>query len=495
MGKKTMSTDVVVVAAGLSGLAASISAAEGGLAVIAIDKAPITGGAANMGMGPLGIGTKQQKAAAFNMTPGEAFRIHMNFVHWNADARLVHDYYFKSASTIEWLEEMGVQFFPPITAYAVSEKMRAYATAYPTGHCVMPEGGGMPGPRCAGTMIKKMTERAKELGVQFLMNTPGKSIIMEDGKAAGVTATDAEGNEIEIQAKAVIVATGGFGDNPELIKKHLGYEWGKDLFSFRIPGMTGDGIRMAWEAGAAHSNITMELMYQCPDNLSVFTLDGAFRQPGLWVNKKGERFINEDGIANSTFTGNAIVNQPGCEAIAILDTKMVNKYKKQGVDMVTHVHGFDLFSHFEEAVDQALAMEYQYVYKADTLEELAQKAGIDVDAFMDTVEEYNEMCEDKYDGLFEKEPQYMYPMQKWPFYALKYYAGAYGTLGGIKINYRTEVQDENNRSIPGLYAVGTDACNIFGDCYPFMLGGNTMGFCLNTGRMAGEYAADYIDEL
>ena len=488
-------TDVVIVAAGLSGLAAAISCAEAGLSVIAVEKSSVTGGSANMGMGPLGIGTKQQRASAFNMTPGEAFRIHMNFVHWNADARLVHDIYFKSADTIEWLEDMGVQFFPPITAYAVPERQRAYATAYPTGHCVVPEGGGMPGPRCAGNMTKHMTERANELGVKFLMNTAGEHVIMENRKAAGITAKDAAGNEISIKAKAVVIATGGFGDNPELIKERLGYDWGKDLFSFRVPGMKGDGIRMAWEAGAAHTPTHLELMYQCPDNMSVFVLDGAFRQPCLWVNKKGDRFMNEDGAANSTFTGNAIKEQPGRFALSVLDTKLARKYKKNGVDMVDHVHGFDIFEHFEEEVDIALGNGYEYVYKADTLEELALKAGIDKDNFLHTVEEYNEMCEDKYDGLFEKEPMYMYPVEKGPFYALKYFVGAYGTEGGIKINYKTEVVDDNCDKIPGLYAVGTDACNIYGDTYPFILGGNTMAFCLNTGRIAGENIAEYIESM
>ena len=113
---------------------------------------------------------------------------------------------------------------------------------------------------------------------------------------------------------------------------------------------------------------------------------------------------------------------------------------------------------------------------------------------METVEEYNDMCEEKYDGIFEKEQQYLYPMEKGPFYALKFYVGAYGTLGGIKINYKTEVQNTEGDSIPGLYAVGTDACAIYGDCYPFTLSGTTMGFCLNSGRIAGENAAEYADE-
>lgn len=119
---RKLEADVAVVAAGLSGMAAIVQAAEYGLKVIGLEKSFTTGGAANMGMGPLGIGTRHQRMQAYDLTPGEAFRQHMNFVHWNADARLVRDYYFKSADTIEWLESMGVEFFPPGLSYPVPER-------------------------------------------------------------------------------------------------------------------------------------------------------------------------------------------------------------------------------------------------------------------------------------------------------------------------------------------------------------------------------------
>ena len=128
------------------------------------------------------------------------------------------DYYFKSADTIEWLESMGVEFFPPGATYPVPERMRAYASTFPTGHCVKPEGGGMPGPRCAATMIKRMTERASELGAEILLQTPAQKIIMENGKAVGAMAVDKNGEEVEVRAKAVVICTGGAGDNPEMIK-------------------------------------------------------------------------------------------------------------------------------------------------------------------------------------------------------------------------------------------------------------------------------------
>ena len=105
-----METDIIVVAAGLSGLAAAISAAENGAGVLVFEKSGTTGGAANMGMGPLGVGSRIQRVHMISLTPGEAFRKHMYFTHYRVDARMVRDYYFKSGDTIDWLMDMGVEF-------------------------------------------------------------------------------------------------------------------------------------------------------------------------------------------------------------------------------------------------------------------------------------------------------------------------------------------------------------------------------------------------
>lgn len=492
---KKMECDIAVIAAGLSGLAATCAAAEQGLNVITVEKSNVAGGAANMGMQPLGVGTRQQREIAWDITPGEIFRYHADFVHWNVDQRLLRNYYFRSADTLEWLESMGVRFAHPEISYPVPERMRRYASPFPTAHSVLRDDGSAPSPRCAATMTKKMQEYAIEQGANILFNTSVTKILKENGRVCGVMAKDEQGEEIQIDAKAVIVCTGGAGDNPDMIKEHMGYEWGRDLFSFRIPGMKGEGMRMAWEVGAAKTPLRMELMYQCPDNNSVWELDGGFRQPDLWVNKRGERFCDESGAINSTFMGNAIAQQPGHFALAVLDTAQIRKYKKRGPAVVDHVHGAGMFDNMEELFQQYLDNGYEYAYKADTLEELAEKAGIDVEGFVNQVEEYNDMCDSNYDELFEKEARYMNPVRKAPFYAVKFFIGAYGTLGGIKINYKTEVVDEQDEAIPGLYAAGTDACNIFGDCYPFTLAGNTMGFSLNTGRMAGENAAEYIETI
>lgn len=488
---KKMDADIIVVAAGLSGLAAAIAAAEKGASVIAFEKGNCTGGAANMAMGPLGIGSRMQKAQMIPLTPGEAFRKHMYFTHYKVDARMVRDYYYKSGSTIDWLMDMGVKFAGVQRAFGAPEATRPYSDGEFTWHVVQPEGGGHPGPRAASAMIKVMTERALELGVQFQLETPVKEIMVENGEAIGVRATDKNGEEIECTGGAVIIATGGFGCNPKMIKDLCGYEFGKDIFNFAVPGMEGDGIRMAWAAGAGHTECSMELMYQLPDNLNHFYVEGAFRQPCLWVNRRGERFMPEDQIGNTTFTGNAISVQPGKVAYAIFDEALLKRYKKNGPDIVSHVHPQDLYDNFEEQWNRDIAAGYEPVAEGMTIAELAKNAGIDEAGLENTIREYNAMCAGGFDDIFEKNRQYLQPIGTGKLYCCRQSVGAYGSVGGILINNKTEVMNSDYQTIPGMYAVGTDACNIYGDSYPFILSGNTMGFCLNSGRIAGENAVDF----
>jgi fumarate reductase flavoprotein subunit len=483
---KEMKCDVIVVAGGPAGLAAAVSAAENGADVILFEKSPTTGGAANMGMGPLGLETNLQKKRLIGITKEEAFKKFMTHTHWRVDARLVRKYFNKSSDTIHWLEDMGVEFFDVVKYFPGSEA---------TWHIVKPDGGGVPGPRAASSMTRIMTQKAEELGVKILLETPVKKLIKENGKIAGVIAQDKAGEDIEARADAVIIATGGFGDNPEMIKDHFGYEWGKDFFSFRIPGLKGDGIRMAWEAGAGKSDMNMEIIFGVPGIQDSALTDFAFRQPRcLFVNILGERFMNEEIAEHTTYTGNAIVAQPKRCMFSIFDSKILKYYKRNGLDLNSLVHSHIDLSNFEEDLQTFIDQGNEFVFIADSIEELAEKTGIDADALKATLEEYNQGCEDKED-FFDKKNRNLVPIKGPKFFAAKFFPGAYGSLGGIRINSNTEVLDDDFKVIPGLYAAGTDACSIYGDSYVFDLPGNTMGFCLNTGRMAGENAAEYVNSI
>jgi fumarate reductase flavoprotein subunit len=278
-----------------------------------------------------------------------------------------------------------------------------------------------------------------------------------------------------------------------MIKKYTGFELGKDLIGIRIPGVTGDGIRMAWEAGAMPTEMNVEMIYWMveptePDPV----LYETFRQPHLMVNLLGERFIGEDVLPNTTFTGNAISRQKNRIAFTIFDEALKKRYQTIGLDEMGPMFPILKAEDFDRSLQRVFDRGYKEFFVADSIEELAAKTGIDAKRLAQTIDEYNGFCDAGWDPVFNKHPKLLRPIRTPRFYAARQHCGAYGTLGGIKINHRTEVVDKEWRIIPGLYAAGTDANAIYGDSYVFILPGNTMGFAVNTGRMAGENAVDYV---
>jgi fumarate reductase flavoprotein subunit len=501
---KEIGADIAVVGAGAAGLAAAITAAEGGASVVAFEKAPVAGGVAspeNAGaMGFLAIESKLHRRQFVTLTREEALRIHMDYTHWRVDARLVKAYYDKSASTVDWLEKMGVQFTEP-RPHNPSQN--------PTHHVIRgPEWQPtpyQPDPRDprrrspSGYVLGSvMTNRAKELGVRFFLETPARRLIKEDGRITGVIAQDKSGEEVRAKARAVIIATGGFSDNPEMIKKYIGFEWGRNLFSLRMPGLAGDGVRMAWEAGAAPTEMIMSLNCTLPVGFHPLRHTPAvmaFCQPNLIINLLGERFMNEEVIAtNPAFAGNAVtIQKDGC-AFAIFDEATKQHYEENGFYWRPEpiVGGFD--NALKELRENWADFD-KHVFVADSLEELASKTGINLDALQKTVAEYNIAGEKGRDELFNKNYRFLRPVKQPRFYAGRIAAAGFGSQGGIKINYKTEVLTREFEVIPGLYAAGADANSIYGDTYVFPLPGSMLGFALNSGRIASESALEYLKTL
>jgi fumarate reductase flavoprotein subunit len=498
---KKLEADVIVIAAGASGLAAAISAAEQDASVIVFEKGSTAGGAANMGMGPLAVGSHYQRSQMVDFTTDEAFQLFMNYTHWRVDGRLVKKYLDLSANTIEWLEDMGVEF---LGAFKYFEKSQ------PTWHIIKAFGSNRPAERAGSVMVKAMTDRAEELGVKFHFQTPVKKLVTEGGKVTGVIAQGANGEEIQAECSCVIVATGGFGDNPQMIKEHIGFDWGKDLFSFRIPGVTGDGLKMVWEAGGGKTEVSMEMTYNTPGVTDVFkTLSETMRQPNLMVNLEGKRFFNEELLNNTVYTGNAVSRQTGRCAFTIIGDSVLEHYRKHGLDYITFHHSIKTIEKWDKELADYLKGEtqtsvelgalqkdehkaVQSMIVADSIEELAEETGISAKNLQNTIDEYNSIC-NKYDPFFNKNSKYLLPIKGPKYYAAQHYPAGYGTLGGIKVNDNLQVMTDKGSIIPGLYSCGTDACSIFGDSYCFIMPGNTMGFALNSGRIAGKSAVDYID--
>lgn len=480
---KNYKAQVCVIAAGPSGLSAAVQAAEDGAEVIVVEKAANVGGAANMGMGPLGIGTRYQKQQMIDISVEKAFNMFMEYTHYQVDARLVKRYFEQSAETIEWLEDMGVEFEGAYRYFPQSEA---------TWHIVKTDKGI--GPRAASFMNKALYEKAMELGITFLLNTAATKILKEDGKVCGVLAVDKDNEEIQIDCQAAIICTGGAGCNPELIRQETGFTFGKDMFNFAIPGIMGDGLKMAWEAGADHVPVRIEMaaniegideLPQCVPNI--------FLQPNLLVNQFGKRVMNEEYMQNATYLSNVIANQKDRVCYSIVDTSIVKSYIRNGVDVVSMVRMETDVSDFYDAVKMAQENGNDAFYIAETIEELAEKLGIDPEVLEETVDNYNDYC-DSVDEEFFKPKQYLRAVHKGPFYATRVRSGGYGTVGGIRINENCEVCDSDFMPIPGLYAAGADSCNIYNDSYMFLLPGNSMGYAVNTGRIAGMEAAEYVED-
>lgn len=519
---KQVETDVVVISAGTAGLPAAVTAAENGAKVAVFEKSSTSGGLGNMARGPLAVESRLQRQRQIPLTREDAFRIFMDYTHWRVDARLVKAYLDRSAGTIDWLEKLGVEFSEVVAYFPGSNFTQHIVAIQPGAGGPAPGSGGPPpgargpapgsggpppgargaGPMGAASMMKILTDRAKELGCIFYFQTAVKKILKNEGRITSVIAEDASSEEIQANAKAVIVATGGFGNNPDMIKKYTGYEWGKDIFSFRIPGCDGDGIRMAWDVGAGAGPMNMEIIYNPPGVSSPEFRSGAiaFRQPNLLVNLLGERFMNEEIIANTTFTGNAIACQKERVAYMIFDESIKKHYEEVGWDSLVLAQGLkaqNLDAEFAQALKNGLdgvmiGNAKECFFMANSFEELSDKTKISLDGLRNTLAEYNRACETGRDTLFNKIAKYLRPVRQPPFYIGRLAVGGYGSLGGIKINYKTEVLTKDFDVIPGLYAAGVDANAIYGDSYVFILPGNTMGFAMNSGRMAGENAANYV---
>lgn len=481
-----LETELAIVAAGPAGLCAAVAAAEMGVSVMVFEKSATPGGTANMGMGIFAVESSVQKKHMVNLTKEQAFERFMEYNHWNVDARIVRDYFWKSGDTVSWLEGMGVKFAAPMKNFPDSE---------PTWHVVQPDDGSPTGARAASSMTRALYKTALELGVQFYLETPVKSLIKEGDSVVGLKAVDKNGEEYEVSAKAVILATGGFGSNPDMVRDYTGYELGSEIMTHMVPGIVGDGVRMGWEAGAMHGRTNMEsgALPKIPGMMTgAYGSSIMFNQPrSLMVNKQGFRVCNENILQNTSVGGSIVSYQKDRVCCKIVTDEIVKYYAKNDFDWPSEVFPGDARA-FDAEMEDCKANYPGGIFIEETPEALAEAMGIDVKAFLKTIEEYNETCEQNYDDYFCKPRQYLQPMKGKKWYGSFVGMSAYGSLGGLRTNYKYEVLDPEFTAIPGLYAAGTDCCDIYNDIYMYYLPGNTMGFAVNSGRMAGEHAASYI---
>jgi fumarate reductase flavoprotein subunit len=497
--------DVVVLGTGGAGMASSITAAQGGAKVIILEKRPYPGGASNT---PVGFGfVKKDKESR-----EKAFKVHMEGTLWTANADLVKTYVNISGEVPEWLANMGLVSYNPnqpgsmMMGEPAPGTGRFYDSFSTGGFCGLKGIGRGHG---GAQLIKGLVAKARESGVDILYSLPGKKILMAGDRVTGVYAETKSGNTVHVDARAVVIATAGFNEDPEMIKKYSGYNFTLDWFGNCEEGdyfnlcpnlrLTGDGIKMAWEVGADKGRIGIPVWPHVPGpgvigNMPWIMLSQVRiiqEQPYLWVNQAGKRFMNEEVIPGRVTAGNLIARQPGKSATLIFDDVTKRHMEEEGVDKIYFIFPAKTLTDIEGDMRKLIAQGNKHVFVADTLEDLAEQAGINPSALQQTVIEYNRCCEKGYDDQYLKDPKYLRPVKKPRFYGLRVFNTAYGTAGGIKVNGRTEVLTKEGKVIPGLYAAGDI---ILGEYHGDLVnqGLQSFGFALTTGRIAGIYALEYL---
>jgi fumarate reductase flavoprotein subunit len=475
MNSEKMETQVAVIGGGGAGLTAAVAAAEKGADVTVLEKRHALGGNSAMAEGFLAAESPAQKRMRIDARRDEIFRMAMDYAHWRLNARIVRAFVNKSGDTVRWLEDKGL-YFDWIPSYFPGQRI-------PTWHCLKNRGA---------ELIEILVRECKDKGVRILKEMGAKRLLTDDkGRITGVIAGEKK-KEIMITAGCIIIATGGYGGNEELLKKYNAY-YNENVVRKGIPH-TGDGLLMAIEIGAATEGLgLLQFSGHTPHAAADDLLVTSDEPNTIWLNKKGERFTDEATSFNRFESVNAVLRQPGSFCYTILDRKIVQDIEQKGVIKgagcvvlpCTKLPGL------EKALESAEKKGNGKI--ADSWDEIAEWMEVKPSVLKATIDEYNAYCDNGYDEDFAKDRLYLQALRTLPYYALKCYPRFLGTIGGIKINHHMEVIDREDNSIPGLYAAGVDTGGWESDTYNAVLSGTTFGFALNSGRIAGENAAAYVN--
>jgi len=458
---KGIEAKLVIIGGGGAGLSAALTAAEmGATDIIVVEKRRSPGGNTALAGGLFACESPVQAREKIIADKDSLFKKAMDWAHWSRiDPAIIRVFLGKSGDTIRWLEEKGLEF----------NLVRLYPDQQPPVQH-NPRGNGE-------KLVKVLVQNCRDLGVQILLQSSCKKIIRgKDGNVAGVLVLKGDA-EIEIKTGCVIIATGGFAGNRELLKKYFP-SYCDGLALSGLP-LTGDGLFLAEEAGAAIEDFATMIKEGPRLDLHKWPLMIYERDPAtLWVNKDGKRFTDET-IGSHVFESvNMMLRQPDKVSYALFDATIRKTFEER-------MPGLEKALGVEEGKGR--------VKLAASWEEMAHWIGAEPEVLKDTITRYNDFCRREYDADFAKEKKYLRPLETPPYYAIKGLAVMLDTIGGIRINERMEVLDRQNNPITGLYAAGVATSGWESETYCSDLSASAFGFAINSGRIAGENAVGHVN--
>lgn len=480
------SYDIVVVGTGAAGTAAALEAAQHGASVLLLEKGRHTGGSSNYTEGLFAVDSYLQKAQNINVSATDVLKEEVDYSKYRADSRIWRRYLDDSANTVQWLKDQGVEY----------EGVQAMGAGEATWHIYKGMGQAV--------LHDALQPQAQKLGVELLTSTTATTLHQAtDGAITGVTIQSAATNETQvINTAAVILATGGYLNNPDMMQKLTHYDTHR-LIPVSSGKGTGDGLRLAWQAGAQQYGTGMAMLFggylKDPSEPSFKYMasqmeTAAGQQPLLWLNEHGERFVDEAVVYNFSYAGNALYTQN--QVFSILDQGVINKMAQDGnfMGLGVYVRRGEKMTKLQAEIDAAVAANKPFIFKANTIEALATKMHLPVDQVTHSIQTYNQYCDNGQDDDFGKNPEYLVKVSQGPFYGFELNVGAFCTMGGLKVTTNNEVLDTTGQPITGLYAAGNDAAGLTGDTYGPNMPGTCVGYAFYSGRNSGRHAAQYTHQ-
>ena len=439
-------TDVVVIGAGGAGLTSAIAAHEKGVKVILIEKTELLGGNTNYATGGINAaGTRIQKAAGIEDSPELFYEDTMKGGKNKNNKELVKVLTKNSAGIVDWLVERGVD---------ISEV--TYSGGQSVKRIHRPTGGVAVGP----VVVSGLSKTAENEKIDIRKGTKAIALVKAKNRIVGVKVREIDGKEYTIKAKAVIVATGGFGANAKMVEKYNPKL--KGFGSTNNPAIVGDGIIMVEKVGGVLVDMKEIQTHPTVVHKKTNMITESVRGEGaILVNRDGKRFIDE--LETRDVVSKAILEQKGASAFLIFNQDIRENLKA--------ADGY---------VKKGFAVE-------GTLEEIATKIGVDAKTLKATLDKYNEAVRTQKDLEFNK-TKFARELLGDKFYAIEVSPAVHHTMGGVRINTNAEVLGKNGRPIKGLYAAGEVTGGIHG---ANRIGGNAVADITIFGKIAGENAATY----
>ena len=492
----TVDADVVVVGAGGAGMTAAITAAAEGKSVVILESQSMVGGNSVRATGGMNAGkTVYQDENEFGESAGVektlktaaekyadnatitalAKTVSEQWAAYQADPKgyfdsvelmeldtmiggkgindpaLVETLCSDSADAIDWLDEHGITLHS-VSSFGGASVKRIHRPVNAEGKTVS----------VGSYMIPLLQENCEKAGVKMMLDTTATEILTDaNGAAVGVKATGASGETVTVNAKAVVLATGGFGANLDMVVKYKPEL--KGFMTTNAPGIQGQGIEMAEAIGAATVDMDQIQIHPTVEaNTAALITEGLRGDGAILVNAEGKRFIDEVGTRDVVSA--AEIAQTGSYSWLVVDQAMA--------DASSVIQGY---------------IKKGYTFEGKTYEELAEQIGVDGAALAETMNTWNGYVEAKNDPDFGR-TSFANPLNTAPYYAVKVTAGVHHTMGGLKINTNTEVLKADGSVIPGLFAAGEVTGGVHG---ANRLGGNAVADFTVFGRIAGAAASKY----